>query len=96
MGLLRLAPAIQQHILSMPDMVQRPSITERALRRLTRLEQLGAQLQTFQQLVGQHSAQFASPHPRRARGVVVTAGENTMGVETEGFCKNFWELGSSH
>ena len=56
MGLLRLAPEIQQHILSMPDMVGRPSITERALRRVTRLEQLGAQRQAFQQLVGRHSA----------------------------------------
>ena len=36
MGLLRLAPEIQQHILYMPDMVRRPSITERALRRVTR------------------------------------------------------------
>ena len=56
MDLLRLAPEIQQHILSMPDMVGRPSITERALRRVTRLEQLGAQRQAFQQLVGRHSA----------------------------------------
>ena len=55
MGLLRLAPEIQQHILAMPDMVRRPSITERALRRVTRLEQLGAQLQAFQELIGQHS-----------------------------------------
>ena len=55
MGMLRLAPEIQQHILSMPDMVRRPSITERALRRVTRLEQLGAQRQAFQRLVGQHS-----------------------------------------
>ena len=54
MGMLRLAPAIQQHILSMPDMGRRPSITERALRRVTRLAHLGAQLQAFQQLVGQH------------------------------------------
>ena len=56
MGLLRLAPEIQQHILSMLDMVGRPSITERALRRVSRLEQLGAQRQAFQQLVGRHSA----------------------------------------
>ena len=56
MGLLRLAPEIQQHILSMLDMVGRPSITERALRRISRLEQLGAQRQAFQQLVGRHSA----------------------------------------
>ena len=56
LGLLRLAPKIQHHILSMPDMIGRPSITERALRRVTRLEQLGAQRQAFQQLVDQHSA----------------------------------------
>ncbi len=56
LALLRLAPEIQHHILSMPDMVGRPSITERALRRVTQLEQLGAQRQAFQQLVGQHSA----------------------------------------
>ena len=56
MGLLRLAPEIQQHILAMPDMVRTPSITERALRRVTRLAQPGAQLRAFQQLLGQHSA----------------------------------------
>ena len=56
MGLLRLAPEIQQHILAMPDIVHRPSISERALRRVTQLEQPGAQLQAFQQLVGQDSA----------------------------------------
>ena len=56
MGLLRLAPEIQHHILAMPNMIQRPSITERALRRVTRLAQPGAQLQAFQQLIGQHSA----------------------------------------
>ena len=56
MGLLRPAPEIQQHILAMPDMVRTPSITERALRRVTRLAQPGAQLQAFQQLLGQHSA----------------------------------------
>jgi hypothetical protein len=32
MGLLHLAPEIQKHILSMPDAVRRPAITERALR----------------------------------------------------------------
>jgi hypothetical protein len=32
MGLLRLAPEIQEHVLSLPDMVRRPAITERALR----------------------------------------------------------------
>ncbi|MGQ9588698.1 MAG: hypothetical protein ACUVYA_00230, partial [Planctomycetota bacterium] len=32
MGLLRLAPEIQEHVLSLPDMGRRPAITERALR----------------------------------------------------------------
>jgi len=32
MGMLRLAPEIQGHVLSMPDAVCRPAITERALR----------------------------------------------------------------
>ena len=32
MGMLRLAPEIQEHILSMPIIVRRPIITERALR----------------------------------------------------------------
>jgi hypothetical protein len=32
MALLRLAPEIQKHILSMPEPVRRPAITERALR----------------------------------------------------------------
>ena len=30
MGLLRLAPEIQQHVLSLPDMLRRSAITERA------------------------------------------------------------------
>jgi hypothetical protein len=38
MGLFRLAPEIQQHILSMPDAVRRPAITERALRPIAQLE----------------------------------------------------------
>ena len=57
LGLLRLAPEIQHRILSMPDTAGKLSITEHALRRVTRLEQLGAQRQAFQQLVGQHSPQ---------------------------------------
>ena len=32
MGLLRLAPEIQERVLSLPDLVRRPAITERALR----------------------------------------------------------------
>lgn len=44
MGLLRLAPKIQEHILSMPDSVRRPAVTERALRPIARLEDPKAQL----------------------------------------------------
>ena len=32
MAMLRLAPEIQQQVLSLPDMARRPAITERALR----------------------------------------------------------------
>jgi hypothetical protein len=38
LGLLRLAPDIQRHILSMPDAVRRPAITERALRPIVQLD----------------------------------------------------------
>ena len=38
LGLLRLAPDIQRHILSMPDAARRPAITERALRPIARLD----------------------------------------------------------
>jgi hypothetical protein len=38
MGLLRLAPEIQEHVLSLPDTVRRSAITERALRPLTQLK----------------------------------------------------------
>lgn len=37
MDLLNLAPDIQKYILSMPEAVRRPSITERALRHITKL-----------------------------------------------------------
>jgi hypothetical protein len=50
MGLLRLAPEIQQHILSMPDAVRRPAITERALRPIAQLEDLADQKTKFQEL----------------------------------------------
>lgn len=51
MGMLRLAPEIQQHILSMPDMIHRPAITERALRPIAQLEDQRRQMDTFQALV---------------------------------------------
>ena len=47
MGMLRLAPEIQQHILSMPDMVRRPAITERALRPIAKTERHEDQLKAF-------------------------------------------------
>ena len=40
MGMLRLAPEIQQHVLSMPAAVRRPAITERALRPIAQMEKL--------------------------------------------------------
>ncbi|MBI3081915.1 MAG: hypothetical protein HYY94_03200 [Gemmatimonadetes bacterium] len=49
MGMLQLAPEIQQHILSMPDAVRRPVISERALRPIVQLERPAAQLQAFEQ-----------------------------------------------
>ncbi len=51
MGLLRLAPEIQQQVLSLPDMIRRPAITERALRPIAQLPQTGDQLHAFQQLL---------------------------------------------
>ena len=53
MGMLRLAPEIQEHVLSLPDMVRRPAISERALRPIAQLDQAGAQLDAFEQLIGQ-------------------------------------------
>ena len=38
MGMLRFAPEIQRHILSLPNMVRRPAITERALRPIAQLD----------------------------------------------------------
>ncbi|MGH9894299.1 MAG: hypothetical protein ACREA0_20415, partial [bacterium] len=51
MGLLRLAPEIQEHVLSLPDMVLRPAITERALRPIAQLPQGTDQLHAFQRLL---------------------------------------------
>ncbi|MBN1857802.1 hypothetical protein JW848_01195 [Candidatus Bipolaricaulota bacterium] len=52
MALLRLAPEIQEHILSMPDAVSRPVVSERALRPILSLTATDAQLQAFEQLLG--------------------------------------------
>ena len=51
MCMLRLAPEIQQHVLSMPDVVRRPAISERALRPIAQMERPAAQLQAFEQLI---------------------------------------------
>jgi hypothetical protein len=53
MGLLRLAPEIREHLLSLPDMVRRPAITERALRPIAQLENATDQKAKFQELVSQ-------------------------------------------
>ena len=50
MGMLRLAPQIQQHVLSMRDMARRPAITERALRPIAQIDSPKEQLQAFQAL----------------------------------------------
>ncbi len=47
LGMLRLAPAIQQHILSMPETVGRPTISERALRSITMVDDEHQQLQVL-------------------------------------------------
>ena len=51
MGMLRLAPEIQQHILSMPNMVHRPAVTERALRPIAQIEERGEQSAAFSELL---------------------------------------------
>lgn len=52
MAMLRLAPEIQQSILSMPDTVRRPIITERALRPIAQTADLDDQRLRFQELIG--------------------------------------------
>jgi hypothetical protein len=53
MGMLRLAPDIQQRVLSLPDMARWPVITERALRPIAQLESVADQKAKFQELVAQ-------------------------------------------
>ncbi|GAB4366196.1 MAG: hypothetical protein Kow00128_09410 [Deltaproteobacteria bacterium] len=52
MGLLKLAPEIQEHILSMPAAIRRPAVTERALRPIAQLENATDQKARFQDLIG--------------------------------------------
>lgn len=51
MGMLRLAPDIQQQVLSLPDMVRRPAITERVLRPIAQLENPEEQHMAFSALL---------------------------------------------
>ncbi|RJP21157.1 MAG: hypothetical protein C4529_07795 [Deltaproteobacteria bacterium] len=51
MGMLRLAPEIQEHVLSLPDVVRRPAISERALRPIAQLEDHGEQRGAFSALL---------------------------------------------
>jgi hypothetical protein len=62
MGLLRLAPEIQQHILSMPAMARRPAITERALRSIAQLQDPKDQTARFQQLAEQFGQSITAHH----------------------------------
>jgi hypothetical protein len=52
MGLLKLAPEIQEHILSMPAAIRRSAVTERALRPIAQLENAADQKTRFQDLIG--------------------------------------------
>jgi hypothetical protein len=51
MALARLAPEIQEHILSLPDMNHRPTITERTLRPIAHMSNLREQLVQFRNLI---------------------------------------------
>ena len=51
MKMLGLAPEIQQHVLSMPSVVHRPSIPERALRPIAQIPLGTDQLHAFQRLL---------------------------------------------
>jgi hypothetical protein len=51
MGLLRLAPEIQQHIQSIPETLRRPLVTERTLRPIESISNCRDQLREFQKLL---------------------------------------------
>ena len=65
MGMLRLASEIQQHILSMPDMVRRPALTERVLRPIVKIEERNQQLAVFSELLNTATAESVSTNHRR-------------------------------
>ncbi|MDD5705497.1 MAG: hypothetical protein PHR35_06195 [Kiritimatiellae bacterium] len=51
LGLLRLAPAIQAHVLSLPDMANLPIITERSLRPIAQIGSQSDQRARFRELI---------------------------------------------
>jgi hypothetical protein len=51
MGLLRLAPEIQQHILDLPAIACRPSISERALRPIAQMKSAVDQVDRFHKII---------------------------------------------
>jgi len=55
MSLLRLAPEIQEHLLSVPETAHQPVITERVLRPITQIEDQKQQVEEVKRLLGQDS-----------------------------------------
>ena len=53
MGLLQLAPKIQEYILFLPETTHRPAITERALRPIAHIEDPTTQRARFEELIEQ-------------------------------------------
>jgi hypothetical protein len=51
MSMLRLAPEIQQHVLSLPQVVRRPAITERVLRPIAQIQNTGEQIDEYRKLL---------------------------------------------
>ena len=51
LGLLRLAPEIQEHILGMQESAHRPTVTERAVRHLVKVENIDRQISEFARLI---------------------------------------------
>jgi len=51
MKLLQLAPAIREHILSMPDIISQPAVTERSLRPIVQMNDHESQFVAFSSLL---------------------------------------------
>ena len=52
MGMLRLAPEIREKILTMPDTIHQPLITERVLRPIGTITEYSGQIREFQRFLG--------------------------------------------